>query len=204
MVAASQRRYSSQSSKNLRRCNVQQSDLKELYIDELKDIYSAETQLVKALPKMAKAAASDELRSGFEEHLEQTKGHVSRLEQIFQALDEKPTGKKCMGMEGLIKEGGEAAEEDYEDDAKDAALIGAAQRVEHYEIAAYGTVRAMAEKLGEDAAVKLLSQTLQEEKDTDVKLSGLADEIVVVGESDSGEEENVAPARAAKAKAARA
>jgi ferritin-like metal-binding protein YciE len=183
---------------------VQQSDLKELYIDELKDIYSAETQLVKALPKMAKAAASDELRSGFEEHLEQTKGHVSRLEQIFQALDEKPTGKKCMGMEGLIKEGGEAAEEDYEDDAKDAALIGAAQRVEHYEIAAYGTVRAMAEKLGEDAAVKLLSQTLQEEKDTDVKLSGLADEIVVVGESDSDEGENEAPARTARAKAARA
>jgi ferritin-like metal-binding protein YciE len=183
---------------------VQQADLKELYIDELKDIYSAETQLVKALPKMAKAAASDELRSGFEEHLEQTKGHVSRLEQIFQALGEKPTGKKCMGMEGLIKEGGEAAEEDYEDDAKDAALIGAAQRVEHYEIAAYGTVRAMAEKLGEDAAVNLLSQTLQEEKDTDVKLSDLADEIQVIGESDNDEEEDEAPARAAKAKSARA
>lgn len=183
---------------------MQQSDLKELYIDELKDIYSAETQLVKALPKMAKAAASDELRSGFEEHLEQTKGHVSRLEQIFQALDEKPTGKKCMGMEGLIKEGGEAAEEDYEDDAKDAALIGAAQRVEHYEIAAYGTVRAMAEKLGEDAAVKLLSQTLQEEKDTDVKLSGLADEIQVIGESDNDEAQDEAPPRAAKAKTARA
>jgi len=115
--------------------------LKHLYVEELKDLYSAENQMVKALPKMAKAAASDELRSGFEEHLEQTKGHVARLEQIFQALEEKPTGKKCMGMEGLIKEGGEAAEEDYEDDAKDAALIGAAQRVEHYEIAAYGTVR---------------------------------------------------------------
>lgn len=181
---------------------MQQSELKELYIDELKDIYSAETQLVKALPKMAKAAASDELRSGFEEHLEQTKGHVSRLEQIFQALAEKPTGKKCMGMEGLIKEGGEAAEEDYEDDVKDAALIGAAQRVEHYEIAAYGTVRAMAEKLGEDAAVKLLSQTLQEEKDTDVKLSGLADQIQEVGGTE--EEENEPATRTAKAKAARA
>jgi ferritin-like metal-binding protein YciE len=181
---------------------VQQSELKELYIDELKDIYSAETQLVKALPKMAKAAASDELRSGFEEHLEQTKGHVSRLEQIFQALDEKPTGKKCMGMEGLIKEGGEAAGEDYVDDAKDSALIGAAQRVEHYEIAAYGTARAIAKKLGETKAYDLLSQTLQEEKDTDVKLSDLADQIEVVGDSED-EEEAPAP-RTAKAKAARA
>jgi ferritin-like metal-binding protein YciE len=185
---------------------VQQAELKDLYIDELKDIYSAETQLVKALPKMAKAAASDELRSGFEEHLEQTKGHVARLEQIFQALEEKPTGKKCMGMEGLIKEGGEAAGEDYEDGAKDAALIGAAQRVEHYEIAAYGTVRAMAEKLGEDDAVELLSQTLQEEKDTDVKLSNLADQIQVISEGEAEEEgdEEAAPARSSKAKAARA
>jgi len=143
---------------------VQQLELKELYVDELKDIYSAETQLVKALPKMAKAAVSAELRNGFQQHLEQTKEHVSRLEQIFDELDETPTGKHCKGMEGLIKEGGEAAEEDYEGDAKDAALIGAAQRVEHYEIAAYGTVRAMAEKLGESKAVNLLSQTLQEEK----------------------------------------
>ena len=123
---------------------MQRSELKDLYIDELKDIYSAETQLVKALPKMAKAASSDELRAGFEEHLEQTKGHVGRLERIFKALDEKPTGKKCVGMEGLIKEGGEVAEEDYVDDARDSALIGAAQRVEHYEIAAYGTAQAKA------------------------------------------------------------
>jgi ferritin-like metal-binding protein YciE len=184
---------------------VQQAELKDLYIDELKDIYSAETQLVKALPKMAKAAASEELRNGFEEHLEQTKGHVARLEQIFQALEEKPSGKKCMGMEGLIKEGGEAAGEDYEDEAKDAALIGAAQRVEHYEIAAYGTVRAMAERLGEDDAVDLLSQTLQEEKDTDVKLSNLADQIQVISESDAEEgDEESAPARSSKSKAARA
>jgi ferritin-like metal-binding protein YciE len=181
-----------------------QADLKEVYIDELKDIYSAETQLVKALPKMAKAANSDELRTGFEKHLEQTKGHVSRLEQIFEALGEKPTGKKCMGMEGLIKEGGEAAEEDYEDDAKDAALIGAAQRVEHYEIAAYGTVRAMAEKLGEDEAVDLLSKTLQEEKDTDVKLSTLADELQVISEGDAEEDEEEVPAtRGSKAKSAK-
>jgi ferritin-like metal-binding protein YciE len=158
---------------------VLQSELKELYVDELKDIYSAETQLVKALPKMAKAAVSAELRNGFQEHLTQTEGHVTRLEQIFDALDEKPTGKKCEGIAGLIKEGGEAAEEDYEGDVKDSALIGAAQRVEHYEIAAYGTVRAMAEKLGDDKAVQLLTQTLQEEKDTDVKLSKLSDKMKV-------------------------
>jgi ferritin-like metal-binding protein YciE len=156
---------------------VLQSGLKELYVDELKDIYSAETQLVKALPKMAKAAVSAELRNGFQEHLAQ--GHVTRLEQIFEGLDEKPTGKKCEGMAGLIKEGGEAAEEDYEGDVKDSALIGAAQRVEHYEIAAYGTVRAMAEKLGDEKAVQLLTQTLQEEKDTDVKLSKLSDKMKV-------------------------
>ena len=168
-----------------------QSEFRELYIDELRDIYSAETQLVKALPKMAKAAESDELRSGFEEHLEQTKEHVSRLEQIFDALGEKPTGKKCEGMAGLIKEGGEAAQEDYEGDVKDSALIGAAQRVEHYEIAAYGTVRAMAEKLGEDDAVELLSQTLQEEKDTDVKLSDLSDKMTV----ESGEKKAFAAKR---------
>jgi ferritin-like metal-binding protein YciE len=171
---------------------VRQSELKELYVDELKDIYSAETQLVKALPKMAKAAVSAELRNGFEQHLEQTKGHVDRLEQIFRGLDQKPTGKHCSGMEGLIKEGAEAAEEDYQGDAKDAALIGAAQRVEHYEIAAYGTVRAMAEKLGESEAVKLLSQTLQEEKDTDVKLSKAADKMTIEEDNETEEE---APSR---------
>ena len=164
---------------------MQASELKEIFIDELKDIYSAETQLVKALRKMAKAAGSNDLRSGFEKHLEQTKEHVARLEQIFEGLEEKPTGKKCAGMEGLIKEGGEAIEEDYEGDAKDAILIGAAQRVEHYEIAAYGTVRAMAEKLGERQAVALLSKTLQEEKDTDEKLTQLAEKVKVVGGSDA-------------------
>jgi ferritin-like metal-binding protein YciE len=178
---------------------MQQSELKELYIDELKDIYSAETQLVKALPKMAKAASSDELRSGFEEHLEQTKGHVARLEQIFKALGEKPTGKKCKGMEGLIEEGSEAAGEDYEGDVKDQALIGAAQRVEHYEIAAYGTVRAMAEKLGEDQAVELLGETLEEEKETDEKLTELADSIEVSEETEEAEATNTPKGRSAKA-----
>jgi ferritin-like metal-binding protein YciE len=177
-----------------------QSELRELLVDELKDIYSAETQLVKALPKMAKAAVSDELKNGFLEHLEQTKGHVVRLEQIFSELDEKPMGKHCSGMEGLIKEGSEAAGEDYEGDAKDAALIGAAQRVEHYEIAAYGTVRAIAAKLGHDRAVRLLAETLKEEKDTDVKLSTLSDQMVI---QPDGQTEQAQPV-ALKKKAAKA
>ncbi len=151
--------------------------LRELYIDELKDLYSAENQLVKALPKLAKAAESDELRQGFEEHLEQTKGHVQRLEQIFEMLDESPKGKKCKGMEGLIAEGSEAMEEDYEGSLLDAALIGAAQRVEHYEIAGYGTVRSMAETLGETEHVSLLEETLNEEKETDEKLTELSKQI---------------------------
>ena len=151
--------------------------LKELYVDELKDLYSAENQLVKALPKMAKAASSDQLRQGFEKHLEQTRGHVQRLQKIFQALGESPKGKKCKGMEGLIEEGSEAMEEDYEGSVMDAALIGAAQRVEHYEIAGYGSVRSMAETLGEDDHVSLLEQTLEEEKETDERLTELAEQI---------------------------
>ena len=150
--------------------------LKELYIDELKDLYSAENQLVKALPKMAKAATSPDLQAGFEEHLEQTKGHVQRLETIFEQLGQSPKGKKCKGMEGLIEEGSEAIEE-YEGELLDAALIGAAQRVEHYEMAGYGTVSAFAEELGESEHVTLLNETLEEEKETDEKLSGLAGDI---------------------------
>jgi ferritin-like metal-binding protein YciE len=123
--------------------------LKELYIDELKDLYSAETQLLKALPKMAKAASSDELRQGFEEHLEQTRGHMERLEKVFKSLGESPKGKTCKGMQGLIQEGAEVMDEDFEGSLMDAALIGAAQQVEHYEIAAYGTVCAFAKELGE-------------------------------------------------------
>jgi ferritin-like metal-binding protein YciE len=150
--------------------------LKDLYIDELKDLYSAENQLVKALPKMAKAATSPDLRAGFEEHLEQTKNHVQRLETIFQQLGESPKGKKCKGMEGVIEEGSEAIEE-YEGELLDAALIGAAQRVEHYEMAGYGTVSAFAEELGESEHVTLLNETLEEEKETDEKLTGLAADI---------------------------
>ena len=164
--------------------------LKTLYIDELKDLYSAENQLVKALPKMAKAASSDELREGFEKHLEQTKGHVQRLEKIFEALGENPKGKKCKGMEGLIEEGSEAMQEDYEGSVLDAALIGAAQRVEHYEIAGYGTVRSMAETLAEDDHVSLLEETLQEEKETDEKLTELASQINTEANADENEEQS--------------
>lgn len=151
--------------------------LKELYIDELKDLHSAESQLVKALPKMAKSASSEELRSGFEEHLEQTKGHVGRLERIFEMLDESPKGKKCKGMEGLIEEGSEVMEEEFDGAVLDVALIAAAQRVEHYEIAGYGTVRALAEELGQSEHASLLTETLEEEKQTDEKLTKLAKQI---------------------------
>ncbi len=169
---------------------------KELYIDELRDLYHAETQLVKALPKMAKAATSEELKQGFEEHLEQTKGHVQRLEKIFASLREKPTGKKCVGMEGLIDEGKEIMDEDFDGAVMDAALIGAAQRLEHYEIAAYGTAREFAQVLDESNHAALLDQTLEEEKKTDDKLTALAKEInPQAHEEETGEPK--APRRAA-------
>jgi ferritin-like metal-binding protein YciE len=150
--------------------------LKDLYVEELKDIYSAENQILKALPKMAKAASSEDLKAGFEEHLQQTKVQVERLQKIFKLLDESPTGKKCHGMEGLLEEGSEAIEE-FDGDVLDAALISAAQRVEHYEMAAYGTVRTYAELLDEPKHVSLLAETLQEEKDTDQKLTKLSKQI---------------------------
>ncbi|HTZ75301.1 MAG TPA: ferritin-like domain-containing protein [Candidatus Aquilonibacter sp.] len=159
---------------------MQQSALRELYVDELRDLYDAEAQLTKALPKMAKAATSDELRAGFENHLQQTKGHVQRLEEIFQALGEKPTGKKCKGMQGLIAEGKEIMQDEgLEGETLDAGLISAAQRVEHYEIAAYGCVRSYANLLGDPQAASLLEETLQEEKDTDKKLTELSETINV-------------------------
>src|SRR6202162_2209473 len=162
--------------------------LRHLYIEELKDLYSAENQLVKALPKMAKASTSEDLREGFEGHLEQTKEHVARLEKIFKALGESPKGKKCKGMEGLIKEGAEMIEEEPAPEELDAGLISAAQRVEHYEIAGYGCVSTYAKLLGEDAAVSLLRQTLEEEKETDEKLTELAESINLEA-ANSGEEE---------------
>ena len=167
--------------------------LKKLYVNELKDLYSAENQLVKALPKMAKAASSDELRRGFEQHLAQTKGHVERLEKIFSSLDESPKGKKCMGIEGLIKEGSEVIGEDLEDAIMDAALIGAAQRVERYEIAAYGTVREFAKILDEPKHASLLEEILNEEKETDQKLTDLSREINTQATDASPEQERVKP-----------
>jgi ferritin-like metal-binding protein YciE len=180
---------------------MKKGDLKELYIDELRDVHDAENQLVKALPKMAKAAESDELRSGFEEHLEQTKGHVRRLDQIFQALNESPKGKKCKGMQGLIEEGQEMTKE-FEGEALDAGLISAAQRVEHYEIAAYGTVRTYASILGEKDAVALLEETLREEKETDEKLTELAESINIEAAQSESDQEGTRE-RPNKAKAAR-
>jgi ferritin-like metal-binding protein YciE len=176
---------------------MQNDSLKKLYVDELKDLYSAENQLVKALPKMAKAASSEKLRQGFEGHLEQTKGHVQRLEQIFQTLDESPKGKKCVGMEGLVKEGSEAMEGDFRDAVMDAALISAARRVEHYEIAAYGAVGEFAKVLGKTEHVSLLQETLEEENDTDDKLTQLAKEINAQAREESSREPRKMPNRAA-------
>jgi ferritin-like metal-binding protein YciE len=163
-------------------------NLKKLYVDE-KDLFSAESQLLKALPKMAKAAASDELRTGFEKHLEQTKGHVKRLEEIFASLDESPKGKKCVGMEGLVKEGSEVMEEGFLDAVLDAGLIGAARRVEHYEMAAYSAVCEFAKVLGQTKHASLLEKTLAEEKQTDKKLANLAREINSQANEEGSEEE---------------
>ena len=145
---------------------MQENVLRNLYVDELKDLYDAENQLVKALTKMAKAATSPDLKAGFENHLEQTKEHVERLEKILDDLSENPKGKHCKGMEGLIEEGKEMIEEDPGSEELDAGLIGAAQRVEHYEIAGYGCVRTYAKLLGHDDAASTLQETLDEEKET--------------------------------------
>lgn len=153
--------------------------LKDLYVEELRDLYNAEKQLLKALPKMAKAAASRQLATAFKGHLTQTKVHVERLETIFDTLGIRPGGKKCKAMEGLIKEGADLMKEDAEPEVMDAGLIAAAQRVEHYEMAGYGCVRTYAQVLGASAAVKLLQQTLDEEGDTDKKLTSLAERINV-------------------------
>ena len=154
---------------------AQENPLQELLVDELKDIYSAENQIIKALPKMAKAASSPELKRAFERHLEETKRQVERLDQIGEALDIKMTGKKCKGMEGLIEEGKELMEEESEPQVLDAALIGAAQKVEHYEIAAYGCLSTYAELLGHSDAAQLLRQNLREEEAADKKLNSLAE-----------------------------
>jgi|SRR6478735_2933330 ferritin-like metal-binding protein YciE len=148
--------------------------LDDLLVHELKDLLSAEKQLVKALPKMAKGASSGALQSAIQEHLEQTKTHVDRLEKAFSVLDKPPRAEHCQAMEGLIEEGSDLLQEDGSDSVKDAALIGAAQKVEHYEIAAYGTAKALASLLGRSDVVSLLQETLNEEKETDQKLTELA------------------------------
>ncbi len=152
--------------------------LETLYISELRDLYSAENQLLKALPKMAKGASSPELKDAFEKHLEQTKGHVQRLERLFDQLDESPKGKTCQAMKGLIKEGSEILKENGEDSVLDAGLIVAAQKVEHYEIASYGSVCTFAGLLGKDEAAELLQTTLDEESETNEILNQLAESIV--------------------------
>ena len=152
--------------------------LKTLYIDELRDLYNAENQLIKALPKMAKAASSEELQDAFEKHLEQTKTHVKRLEEVFEEIDEKPKGKTCKAMKGLIEEGSEILHEDGEESVIDAGIIVAAQKVEHYEIASYGSVRTFAQLLGKDSSAELLQTTLDEESEANELLNKLAEDIV--------------------------
>ena len=163
--------------------------LEDLLIETLRDTYNAEKQLVKALPKMAKAANSDELRAAFEEHLEVTRGQVTRLEKVFKELGVAVRGKHCVAMEGLIEEGKELMEEDHDPDVLDAGLIAAAQKVEHYEIAAYGTVRTWAEMLGHSKAASLLKESLDEEAETDERLSQLAMSTVNVEAEDGSDEE---------------
>jgi ferritin-like metal-binding protein YciE len=154
---------------------MEMDSLQKLYVEELKDLHSAERQIIQALPKMVKQAANDKLRAAFEEHLEVTKQQLARLDQIFERLGKRATGKKCKGMEGLLEEAKEMMQEDMDPEVMDAALIAAAQRVEHYEMAGYGTVRTYAELLGERDAAKLLQKTLDEEGDADKKLSQLAE-----------------------------
>ena len=161
--------------------------LKDLYIEELKDLYNAENQLLKALPKMAKKASAPELKKAFQDHLAQTEGHVNRLEKIFKGLGEKATGKTCKAMKGLVEEGKEIIEEDGDGSVLDAALIGAAQRVEHYEMAGYGVVRTFAMLLGEQDAMGLLQRTLNEEGETDKRLTKLAESIINVEASNAEE-----------------
>ncbi|HEX9943272.1 MAG TPA: ferritin-like domain-containing protein [Thermoanaerobaculia bacterium] len=154
--------------------------LRKLYVEDLKDLYSAEKQILQALPRMAKKASNEQLKKAFEEHLRVTEKQVERLDRIFEKLGKSSRGKKCKGMEGLLEEGKEIMQEDVDPEVLDAALIGAAQKVEHYEIAAYGTARTYAQLLGENEHAKLLQQTLEEEGETDKKLTQLAESSINV------------------------
>ncbi len=189
-------------------------NLRDALVDEIRDIYNAEKQLIKAMPKMAKGATNDELRAAFESHLAETENQVTRLEQVFELLDEKVRGKHCAGMAGIIEEGNEKLQEDLEDSVMDACLIKSAQSAEHYEIGSYGTAIAWAEALDMTEIAELLGETLAEEKAADAKLSALAEsginEAATAGESDDDaeeddeeEEEDDAPAAKPEAASAR-
>src|SRR5688572_4653666 len=181
---------------------AQPGTLHDAFIDELRDAYDAEKQLTKALPKMAKAASSPDLRAAFEAHLEETRGQIARLEQVFASLDEKVRGKHCDGIAGIIEEGKSVMEEDFDDATMDACLIAGAQRAEHYEMAAYGTLVARARAMGHDEAADLLQETLDEEKATDEKLTSLAEAGInqeaadAAHPQDEEEEEEAAPVAA--------
>ena len=179
-------------------------NLREALVEEIRDLYNAEKQLLKALPKMAKSASSDELRDAFESHLEETEGQVTRLERVFELLEEKPRGKHCAGMAGIIEEGNDVLQEDMEDAVLDACLIASGQRAEHYEMAAYGTSIAWAEALELGDVAQLLRETLEEEKAADKKLTALAEsginEAATAGESEEEESEDTET----RSKAARA
>lgn len=174
-------------------------NLRETFIDELRDVLDAEKQLLKALPKLAKAAENEDLKAAFEQHTEETENQIERLKEVFELFEEEPRGKKCKGMEGLIEEGAEMIEED----AGDAALICAAQKAEHYEIATYGSLAAWATLLGEEQAVEILEEILEQEKETDEKLTELAESVVNVEEEQEGTDEEEPAAKGGRAKTAK-
>jgi len=179
-------------------------NLEELFQDELKDIYDAEKQLTKALPKMAKKASNEELRQAFEEHLRQTEQHIERLDQVFEQLDLPARGKKCEGMKGLIEEGQDMIGDADDDATRDALMIAAAQKVEHYEIASYGTLRTWANLLGKSDAASLLEETLDEEKETDQRLTSIAEGLVNAEAASGDVEEEEEGARSSGRRSARA
>ncbi len=179
------------------------NNLREALVEEIRDLYNAEKQLLKALPKMAKGASSDELRDAFESHLDETEGHVTRLERVFELLEEKPRGKHCAGIAGIIEEGSDVLQEDMESSVLDACLIASGQRAEHYEMAAYGTAVAWSEALELGDVAQLLRETLEEEKAADKKLSALAEsginEAATAGESEEEMDEEKTTRRSAAA-----
>jgi ferritin-like metal-binding protein YciE len=174
-------------------------NLRETFVDELRDVFDAEKQLLKALPKLAKAAENEQLKEAFEQHTEETENQIERLKEVFELFEEEPRGKKCKGMEGLIEEGAEMIEEE----AGDAALICAAQKAEHYEIATYGSLAAWAKLLEEEQAVKILEEILEQEKQTDEKLTELAESVVNAEEEQEGDAEEEPVAKGGRAKTAK-